>query len=523
MRVVTKEFLNENSYISYPIDFRATYEPYSKEDASAINSILLDMKLTIPEDVATTAFIASIKVTPALVSLVIMGSKESPYYDVDPPTPTYSSDEYTAFSAIVLATVTATKSTAIQQNPIKLESAIEGVGGWVVFGPGVQNNSSWSFNGSASSAIASSAITRYKYGGVKSFAKKGFEQTIDGVTFIAGQNGIEVVRSGANTLSIQFSGTTLDIKDELSEYKGLCGVRPETDTCTYNPIKTVNNILPKINIAGKNEVVLVLDLPLYGGYRDISGPNGVNITNGGFTVTSDVPLESLCPRRLEIPEIDCEDPPTTQTAQAVIPTVPFGAELVLEVATTTSSPQSYVFAMQQQHSTRKSVSVFKPNRLVNLLDENIFELHIDHLGMQWQAYTATGPSLKLYGPIEVNLNGHRAITVNGVEVRMAVGRLNILDRLNLNAVTVTVDSSQDIPAWAGIYQRQYIGYYVHSINKNYILKVSPFNNAWNISSNGAVITGGNFDNKGIAINVQNYKDVYGASKIRSVTAAGVLE
>lgn len=522
MRVVTKEFLNENAYISYPIDFRATYEPYSKEDASAINSILLDMKLTIPEDVANTAFIASIKITPALVSLIIMGSKESPYYDLEPPVPTYSSEEYTVFSAVVLGTITVAKSAAIQQNPVKLEAAIDGVGGWVVFGPGVQNTASWSFSGPASSAIASSAITRYKYGGVKLLAKKGFEQTISGTTFIAGQNGIEVVKSGSNTLSIQFSGTTLDVKNELSEYKGLCGIRPETDTCTYNPIKSINNIPPKTNTNGKNEIVLVLDLPLYGSYRDISGSDGTNIPNGGFIVTSDVPLESLCPRRLEIPEVDCENPSTTQTAQSVIPTVPFGAELVLEVATSTSSPQSYVFTMQQQHPTRKSVSVFKPNRLVNLLDENIFELHIDHLGMQWQAYTATGPSLKLYGPIEANLNGHRTFMLNGVEVRIAVGRLNILDKLNLTLVKVTVDS-EDIPAWVGSYLKQYVGYYVNSLDKNYILKLSPLNNTWNIAYKGVVVAGGNFDNKGLALITQNYKDANGVSKIRSVTAAGVAQ
>jgi hypothetical protein len=520
MRVVTKEFLNENSYISYPIDFRATYEPYSKEDVSAINSILLDMKLTIPEDVATTAFIASIKVTPALVSLIIMGSKENPYYDVVPPTPTYTSEEYDAFSAIVLATIAVPKSTAIQQNPVRLVSAVEGVGGWVVFGPGVQTNGNWSFNGPTSSAVASSAITRYKYGGVKSLAKKGFEQTVDGLTFIAGQNGIEVVQSGPDVISIQFSGTTLDVKDGLSEYRGLCGIRPETDTCTFTPIKSVNNIPPKTNTSGINEVVLVLDLPLYGGFRNIVAPNGTNITNGGFTVSSDVPLESLCPRRLDIPDIECQDPVNLQTAQVVAPTAAFGTQIMLEVATSTSGAQSHVFTMYQQHPTRKSVSVFRPDRPVTLLDEGIFELHLDHSSMQWQAYTAVGPSLKIYGPIEANLSGHRAIIINDINVRMAIARLNVLDRLNFNTVKINVDSV-DIPEWAGNYVRQYVGYYANEINKDYVLRMSPLNNSWSIGFKGAVVVGGTFDDKGIAIHTQNYKDSNRVSKIRSVTAAGV--
>jgi hypothetical protein len=520
MRIVTKEFLNENAYISYPIDFRATYEPYSKQDASAINSILLDLKLTIPENVATTAFIASIKVTPALVSLIIMGSKETPYYNVAPSIPSYSSEEYTAFSAIVLATVTVAKSAAIQQNPIKLESAIDGVGGWVVFGPGAQINSSWSFNGPASSAIASSAITRYKYSGVKSLAKKGFDQTIDGVSFIAGQNGLEVVNKGNNILAIQFSGTTSDIKNELNRYSGECGVRPESDTCAFTPIKTVNNVLPRTSSAGKNEIVLVLDLPIYGTFRDVATSNGSTVNNGAFTLAANTPLESLCSTRLEIPNVDCDDSSLFQTAQAAIPTITFNTKLMLE-ATSSTATQKYVFSLAQQHPTRKSVSVFRPSMPANILDESVLELHIDVTSMQWQAYTAFGPSLRLFGPVETNLNGHRNITVNGTPVRIAIGKLNILDSKDMNSITISADSD-DNPDWTGVYTREYLGRYSNS-NKNYTLKMSPLNNSWAIYLNGILIVGGTIDNRGVGITTQNYKDSSGNSKVRTITAIGGVQ
>jgi hypothetical protein len=518
MRVVTKEFLNENAYLSYPIDFRATYEPYSKEDVSVINSVLLDMKLTVPDDLATTAFVASIKVTNALVSMIIMGAKEAPYYDMPPAEPDYSSEEYDAFSAIVLATVTVSKATALQQNPIKLQGNVEGVGGWVVFGPGVQNNASWSFPGPASSAIDSSAINKYKYQGVKSLAKKEFEQTLTGPTFITGQNGIEVVRSGKNTLSIQFTGTTTDIKDSLSEYKGECGIRPETDTCAFTPIRTINNIPPKISNQGKNEVVLVLDLPIYGTLKDVRSPSGAFIPDGGFTVTSDVPLESLCPSRLAIPEIDCVDS-NQAPLRATIPAIPFNTEIILET-TSIMAPESHVFSMYQQHPTRNAISIFLPKQAVNILGEVVKELHIDHDAKAWQAYTQNGPSLNLFGPLEVNLNGHRSIELNGIPTRVAVGRVNILDQLEFNNVAVSVNST-DVPEWVGTYVRDYLGHYSSLNSKKYVLRVSPLNNAWSIYSNGAVVVGGTFDEKGVGISVQNYRDSNNQPQVRAVTAAGV--
>jgi hypothetical protein len=517
MRVVTKEFLNENSYLSYPIDFRATYEPYSKEDVSIINSVLLDMRLTIPDNLATTAFVASIKVTNVLVSMIIMGSKETPYYDVPPEQPDYSSEEYDAFSAIVLATVTVSKTAALQQAPVKLEGNIEGVGGWVVFGPGVQHNGSWSFDGPTSSAIASSAISRYKYSGVKSLAKKEFEQTLTGPTFIIGENGIEVVRKENNTLSIQFAGTTLDVKDNLSEYKGECGIRPETDTCAFTPIRTINNITPKISAQGKNEVVLILDLPLYGTLKDIRSPNGEVVPNGGFSVTSDVPLESLCPKRLAIPDVDCSDSNPVALA-ATIPTVPYNTKIVLE-ATSILAPESFIFRMYQQHPTRRNISIFIPEQIANILGESVRELHIDHDAKAWQAYTQNGPSLKLFGPLEVNLSGHKSVDINGIPTRLAVGRVNILDAFKFNNVVVSVNS-EEVPEWAGTYVRDYLGHYSNLSSKKHTLRISPLNDSWSIYYNGAVIVGGAFDQKGISLSVQNYRDANNQSKVRAVTAVG---
>jgi hypothetical protein len=517
MRVITKEFLNENAYLSYPIDYRATYEPYSKEDASAINSLLLDLKLTVPENVATTAFIANIKVTPVLVSMVIMGSKESPFYEINPPTPNYSSDEYSAFNAVVLATIAVTRNAALTQSPLQLEGQLEGVGGWVVFGPGVQNVCNWSFGSPASSAISAAAIARYKYGGVKTVAKKGFEQSIDGNINIVGQNGIEVIPKDDNVISIQFSGTSLDVANGLSEYSGLCAIRPETDTCEFTPIRTINNVRPKTSASGKNQIVLILDDPLYA--DTITDTINGSSATVGLAVSSDQSLESLCNTRFQIPEAECSSasPITAYTSYTPIES---GRRLLLESASSGVAERA-LFEMSQQHPKRPSVSIFKPVGTAPIVLGDVpVELHVDQATMQWQVYTNSGPSLKLYGPLELGLNGHRTITVNDVPRRIAIGNLNALDRLNFNSVNIAVDSAE-IPEWVGTYTREYIGTYINYSKPNYVLRVAPINNAWSIYFNNSLVAAGSLDSLGFGIHAQKYQDSSGAVKVRTITASGV--
>lgn len=512
MKIVTKEFLNENAYSSYPIDSRATFEPYSKEDASAINSLLLDLKLTVPESVATTAFIANIKVTPALVSLVIMGSKETPYYEVVPPLPNYSSDEYTAFNAVVLATVAVSRNIALNQIPVRLEGQLDGVGGWVVFGPGVQNTCNWSFSSPASSAISSSAITRYKYGGVRNVAKKSFAETLDGAISLTGQNGIEIVQKADNVLAIQFSGTTGDISNGLSEYMGLCGIRPETETCAFTPIRTVNNVKPELG-SDKKEIVLILDAPLY------AERTGTAAGRSTLLVSSDQSLESLCQPRLQIPEYECRAAPLSAQEESFTAITP-GRKILLEAASAGIS-ENAVFEMVQQHPNRVSVSVFKPvGTIPTILGEQAVELHIDQKTMQWQVYGASGPSLRLYGPLEIGLSGHRMITVNDIPRRIAIGNLNILDNLNLNSLSVKVDSTE-VPNWAGTYTRQYIGTYIRTDSSEHVLKLSPINSSWSVYYNNTLVAAGSLDSTGFGMQTQSYKDASGTSKTRTVTAVGV--
>lgn len=522
MRIVTKEFLNENAFSNYPIDAKATYEPYKAEDVSRINSLLLDMRISIPSNIANTAFVAGIKVSESLVSMVVMGVKDSTNYAAKvPPQPPFSSSEYTAFSAVVLGTVTADRSVALTQTPISISGELPGVGGWVVFGPGIENTGSWSFSGPESSMISSLAVSRYDYGGVTTVARKGFQTTLDGNISLVGQNGIEVVEDTDNTLSIKFTGTVSEVKTSLSEYKGECGRRPETDTCTFNPIKSINNIKPEESSSGVNEIVLVLDRPLYAKIVDVD----LNGDGRGFEVSSDVPIESFCGTRLVIPPSECDPNGFPLTGQSTDSgsgaSIPQGTQFMVE-ALYNDNVRWLIFNMHQQHPIRPSTSVFRAAEPGQLLGEFISELQIDTQSNQWQIYTDSGPSLHMFGPIGYNLTGSRDIVIGGIPGRVAVGPINILDKLGKNMLKVGVDSS-DALEWTGIYRRKYYGHYVNTMTDKYVIKVLAHNNSWVLYDNNVLSAGGTFNQSGGSSQLQNYVDAAGNTLFRNITVVGVAE
>jgi len=522
MRIVTKEFLNENAFSNYPIDAEATYEPYKVEDVSRINSLLLDLRISIPYNIANTAFIAGIKVSESLVSVIIMGVKNSINYVAHvPPQPNFNSSEYDAFSAVVLGTVTADRTLALTQTPIAISGELPGVGGWVVFGPGIENTGSWSFSGPESSMISSLAVSRYDYSGVTTIAKKGFQATLDGNISLVGQNGIEVVEDYSNTISIKFSGTVSEIKTSLSEYKGECGLRPETNTCTFNPIKSINNINPKQSPTGVNQIVLVLDKPLYG--RLVS----VNSSNDGraFEMSSDVTVEGFCETRLVIPPSECDTNTSQMTSSFTnldsAASIPQDYEFVVE-ALYNNNVNQLTFKMYQQHPIRPHISVFRASEPGQLLGEFVSELHVDTKSNQWQVYTNFGPSLNMFGPIGYSLAGSRDIVIDGISGKVMVGPANKLDKLGKNVLKVTADSS-DAPEWAGVYRRKHYGHYVNSLTDKYVIKVLSHNNSWALYTNHVLFAGGTFNELGGSSQLQNYVDASGKTLFRNITVVGVTE
>jgi hypothetical protein len=390
-----------------------------------------------------------------------------------------------------------------------------GVGGWVVFGSGVANEGTWSFSGPESSMIADQCVTRYDYGGVLSLGKEGFDTSISGKTLLVGQNGIEVV-DGADGPVIQFSGISQQVKQGLSNYVGNCGGRPESNTCSFSAIKTINGITPR---GDTGDIVIVLDKPLY---ATLSGANETEV----FAVSSDLALESFCKTRLQIPD-NCSTGAAPVTANFLQSSteqpnqVSINPNIVLTVDVSDGSTYSYAnFKYQQQHPNRPSVAVYTAINSLIGLGEYLSSLQIDIGLNEWQLYGMTGPSMYAYGTLTNNLRGTKEITYAGMDYKISLGPTTVFDKLGYSSLQVSIDAPDEFPE-AGTYRRQSYGLYVKVDNPDYTLEVRGFaDSVWALLKSGVLLTAGPISENGTGTNIQNYTRSNGESAVRTIGVGG---
>jgi len=519
MRVVTRDFLNDNEFKSYPIDIRATYEPYySTDKVSSINCLLTDMSITIPESAAACIFIANISITRSLISMTIMGSKSHPFSDNAPDADDYSL-EYSMLGSYVVATVETRRQTNMNGVTVAISPKIPGVGGWITFGSGASKEGVWIFQGPSSSMISDFCITKYSYGGVTTIGRLGYDTVLDGRVEMTGQNGIEIQPdSDKNEIIIRFSGTSNEIKQSLRQYSGACGGRPESETCSFSPIKTINGIRPE----GLNsEIVLVLDRPLY-----------ATITNQqtereNFKISSDIPLESFCKGRISIPESCASSQSLTnilkqafnETTSQIVPDP--SIKLVFEVHSTGAHVFT-IFNYSHQNPLNAGQAIFKSNGSVNVLGESLNELVIDMALGEWQMYGGSGVSMTLFGSLLNNLRAFKEITYQGITYQVYIGIATVYDLQEVYAVDVII-SAPDSFEEAGKYVRIAHSRYVHSNNPEYSLELRGTGNSWILSKNGMLLGAGTLDDQGFDSKVQSYVRTNGESAIRSLAIRKAAE
>lgn len=505
MKVVTREFLNDNAYRAYPIDVAATYEPYTDGDVGAVNSLLLDMRLTVPKDVAVGVFVSNITVTNALVTMTLMGVDSHPFIAL--PDTVEPNEYYTALGAYVIATVQVRKSVAVSGAPVPITPEVDGVSGLVVFGPGVQNNATWAFAGPASSLISTLAITRYDYAGLKTLGRTGFDTKLDGAVSLVGGGGVEVTASD-NVVSIAFEGTSADIRNSLDAYRGQCGGRPETGTCSFTPIKTVNYLAPYSDPANVKKLVLLLDKPLH-----------AYLVEDVLEVSSDLPIESFCSGRINIPDPECPAPaPTPNNLVATPPntlTIPAGLRLVLDMVGDNYSA-SMVFEYVQQHPLRSTTGVFRALQPDNLWDEYITELHIDVALNEWQLYSRDAASLRFFGPVYSNFKGSKNVTIEGKPYIVRLGRVNNLEALGYTTIELRVEGIEEYEE-AGVYTRRTSGEYVYGVYK---ILVSSQPSTWSLYKSNRLVAAGPLSDQATSVQVQNYSAADGTPAMKTYILIG---
>jgi hypothetical protein len=515
MKTITKEFLNENAYRNYPIDDAATMEPYSGTELQRVNSLLIDMSICIPKSVAACVFVSSISVTENLVTMTLMGSNTNPFA-VDAPATTSYAQEYSLLGAVVLAHVQAVRSNSLPGAVVPIVPVEDGVGGWVVFGPGVLTTGSWHFANPAAAMVSDRCVTRLSYDGIFSIGVQGFETTLDGAVSLQGQQGIEVVKTGASDLEIRFAGSGDTVRRLLSEFVGSCGGRPETGNCGGNPIRRINGILPE---GPAREIVIALDKPMY---ATIQGNGDAE----SLAISSDLPLENFCTNRPRPPE-GCVRSVALSSAQIAVPSgdnvqVPAaGTSLFFEVCGPTGC-QSGVFTYVSQKPARPGVAVFESPAPVSAFGELFTRLEIDQVASEWQLYSSQGASLLAYGAADVGFRGSKTVQYLSNDYRLELGTPTAYDLLGALQLTVTVDAPDSF-LFGGTYVRQSYRRYVKSDDSSYelLLRGDP-DSSWVIYKSGKVVAAGPIEATGIGTQVQQYIDPQGLSAIRTVGVQAVM-
>jgi hypothetical protein len=519
MQVVTQDFLNSNEFQAYPIDVRASFEAYSTADKSAVNSILTDMRITIPYDLAACVFITNINITSHLITMTFMGAKDHPF---SPNTPsavtTYYISNYATAGAIVLATLQVKRTSNMTGTTVSLTPLAPGVGGWVVLGSGAAVLGQWVFSGPLSSMISDRCVTRYNYTGVKTIGKLGFDTTLNGHVNFVGQNGLEF-STDSQGLALKLSGTKSEIKANLESYIGKCGARPESKNCISEPIRTINAITPG---GPHREIILILDKPLYARLIQPTTPYEV------FKVSSDLPLEKFCAGRINAPP-SCTattwESQVTLTSSEVSTTpilVPAdGIELTFEVYGEGISATAN-FKYSQQSAANPSIAIFTTTKTLYILGEVLSELQIDLALGEWQLSGNSGVSMFAYGTLYLNLRGYKQIRYMDKDYEISLGISTIYDVLEVKSVNVTIDPPQ-VFAEEGTYVRSSYSKYVHSQNPDYTLEVRKGeSDTWTILRVGVLLAAGTLDSKGVGAQVQSYIGDTGKSLLRTIGVKGVL-
>ena len=568
MRIVSREFLNSNEYRSYPIDVDATFEPYTAEDITLVNSLLTDIKITVPKDVAACVYLSNVTVSAALITMTLMGSNTHPF---SPNTPSASSlsnamlPTYTALGAVLIARVQAKRLSSSIGKAIELIPAVNGVGGWVVFGSGALQQGSWSFTGPSSAMVSDRCVTRFDYGGVFNVSKSGFTTNLTGEINLEGRGGIEVVADPAlpdTGLIIRFSGYPAEVKESLAAYIGTCGGRPESNNCTRveggggsgsgsgsgsgggnvsivtgTPgVRTINGVPPK---GPDDEVLIVLGPPFYGGYITPGGGSG---NGSGIGISSDVPFDNFKPH-VKIPgpggfggrgnpsggpggvcASGAQASTVNPTAYHAEPPVSIavGTQLTLDVAPA-SGARWASFTYVQQLASNPNIAVFTTLSNLSVLGDELNKLHLDVATNEWQAYGAAGPSLLAFGRLTVALSSNKTVEYNGLEHLVTLGKTTTYDQLGITTLAVGV---AEVGSFDGIgtYVRAGYAKYIHSQNPLYSLELAGTpDTTWSIIYAGSTIITGSMSPTGDVITIQSFIKPDGSYGSRTISIMGVVD
>ncbi len=246
-----QSWYDANAARAYPLDEGASL--VTDEGEQLPHAIITDLQLRFPRSAANTAFLGAVTVTSRLVTLTILGAAQPAVPTEDPAFDT----EYVPLAALTVLRPVAGRHYA-------LEAQYPGVGGWVVFGPGLGEAFSGRFNSETQSAIIPAAARSYLDLPISDAGLFGTANPLTGLVTLSGGTDFEITaecreppaelggeacdesETSRNVVVFRLKNTDTDQTRNIFDiYRGPCSGRPESLTCgDPQPIEFINTVGP---------------------------------------------------------------------------------------------------------------------------------------------------------------------------------------------------------------------------------------------------------------------------------------
>ncbi len=250
MATRNQDWYDLNTGRSYPVADDATL--IDSAGGRLPNHIICDLHILFPELAGEYAYLGAVTVSSNLVSVIVMASPG-----------------VAGRSTVALAAVNLTKPiTKYRHYP--LEALYPGVGGWIVFGEGIDENYQGRFGRASQSRLVEKTARKYPELPIPNVGKAGNNSPLTGLVLLEAGNDMEIVSEcreipahpvpshssyycGGDELGTQvrdvivfrLRSNTAEEENVFNKYKGRCGARPESLSCgDPQPIQFLGPVSP---------------------------------------------------------------------------------------------------------------------------------------------------------------------------------------------------------------------------------------------------------------------------------------
>jgi hypothetical protein len=237
MAAINPDWYAGNATRAYPLDDAAT----ARDDAGLElpPQVLVDCRVRFPLALGRYAYVGGLTVGPNIVTAVLLAADNT----ARPPAGTPAGGSGTPLGAVSLPTPVV----PFRHYPIR--PMADGVGGWLVFGPGIDEPYSGRFTAPIQSLLLPRVASAYSPLPVPTLGKLGVDPPLAGVIQLLGATDLEVVQDTREIGGAIVDVIILRLVDSLNRnvfglYAGPCAGRPESGTCTRPAVESINGVMP---------------------------------------------------------------------------------------------------------------------------------------------------------------------------------------------------------------------------------------------------------------------------------------